>query len=112
MRKLLKLAVLGLAAIGGRTLYEKWKAMQAPASAGGTPQPRGYDTPTGTDPSAKYSGPGYEDKSLGQAVNSDQKLVDELVEEAGGDLAEAESRFKERSAGAPALTRQENDRST
>jgi hypothetical protein len=111
MRKLVKLAVLGLAAFGGRTLYEKWKATQSPSSGTSARpgEPRGNDTPTGTDPAAKWTGPGYEDKSLGQAVNQDQKLVDELVDETGGDLAAAEDRFKERSAGAPALARQENE---
>jgi hypothetical protein len=115
MRKLVKLVVLGLAAFGGRTLYEKWKATQSPSSSSpsGTSarsgQARGNDTPTGTDPHAKWTGPGYEDKSLGQAVNQDQELVDDLVEETGGDLAAAEDRFKERSAGAPALARQENE---
>ena len=64
------------------------------------------DTPTGTDPDAKYEAPGYEDKSLGQAVNQDQELVDELVREEDGDLQEAERRFDEESAGAPTLERQ------
>ena len=32
-----------------------------------TPRP-GTDTATGTDPEAKWEQPGYEDKSLGQAV--------------------------------------------
>lgn len=63
----------------------------------------GTDTPTGTDPDAKYEGPGYEDKSLGQAGNQDQELADRLLEETGGDTAEAERRFEEESAGAPAL---------
>lgn len=62
----------------------------------------GHDTPTGTDPDAKYDEPGYEDKSIGQAGNQDQELVDELVEESGGNTAEAERRFEEESAGAPA----------
>jgi diguanylate cyclase (GGDEF)-like protein/PAS domain S-box-containing protein len=70
-----------------------------------TPAP-GHDTPTGTDPDARYDTPGYEDKSLGQAVNSDAELVDELVEESGGDLEAAERRFEQESAGAPALARQ------
>jgi hypothetical protein len=110
MRKLVKLVVLGLAAFGGRTLYEKWKATQSSSGTSArSGQARGNDTPTGTDPHAKWTGPGYEDKSLGQAVNQDQELVEDLVEETGGDLAAAEDRFKERSAGAPALARQENE---
>ena len=51
------------------------------------------DTPTGTDPDASYEQPGYEDKSLGQAVNQDQELAEELMDETGGDAAEAEKRF-------------------
>lgn len=66
----------------------------------------GQDTPTGTDPDAKYAEPGYEDKSLGQAVNQDEELVDELIEETDGDMAEAERRFEDESAGAPARERQ------
>jgi len=66
----------------------------------------GTDTPTGTDPDAKWSEPGYEDKSLGQAVDQDQELAEELLEETGGDAAEAERRFEEESAGAPARERQ------
>lgn len=65
-------------------------------------EPTGQDTPTGTDPDAKYDEPGYEDKSIGQAGNQDQELVDELVDEADGDMDEAEERFEEESAGAPA----------
>lgn len=66
----------------------------------------GTDTPTGTDPDAKYEQPGYEDKSFGQAVNQDQELVDDLVDAAEGDLEEAEQRFDEESAGSPTLHRQ------
>jgi|1185.fasta_scaffold826378_1 hypothetical protein len=69
--------------------------------------PYGRDTPTGTDPDAKWSGPGYEDKSLGQAVNQDTELVDRLVTESNGDLSAAEARFNAESAGAPALERQQ-----
>lgn len=68
----------------------------------------GTDTPTGTDPDAKYDEPGYEDKSIGQAVNQDEELVDELLEETGGDVEEAEKRFEEESAGSPALERQQD----
>ncbi|MGY6501773.1 MAG: hypothetical protein ACXIVQ_12900 [Acidimicrobiales bacterium] len=67
----------------------------------------GQDTATGTDPDAKYSEPGYQDKSLGQAVNQDEELVDELLEETDGDVAEAEERFEEESAGAPKLQDQD-----
>jgi hypothetical protein len=68
------------------------------------PEP-GTDTATGTDPDAKWEGPGYEDKSLGQAVSQDEELVEQLLVETG-DEAEAERRFKEESAGSPALRRQ------
>ena len=50
------------------------------------PSAGGRDTATGTDPNAKYEQPGFEDKSLGQAVNQDMELVDELVAEEDGDL--------------------------
>jgi hypothetical protein len=69
-----------------------------------SPRP-GTDTPTGTDPDAKWEHPGYEDKSLGQAVDQDRELVDRLLAETG-DEAEAARRFQEESAGAPALQRQ------
>jgi hypothetical protein len=70
-----------------------------------TPRP-GQDTATGTDPDAKYAQPGYEDKSLGQAVEQDEELVDQLLEEEGGDTSKAEERFEEESAGSPTLKRQ------
>lgn len=63
-----------------------------------TPAP-GTDTATGTDPDAHYEQPGYEDKSLGQAVNQDQETVDRLLEETGGDEAAAEKKFEEQSHG-------------
>ncbi len=73
-------------------------------------QPRpGTDTPTGTDPDATYSEPGYQDKSLGQAVNQDQDLVEDLLDETDGDEDAAEERFEEESAGAPTLRRQHGD---
>ena len=50
----------------------------------------GTDTPTGTDPDAKWSEPGYEDKSLGQAVDQDSELAEQLLDEEGGDEAAAE----------------------
>ncbi len=70
------------------------------------PQQFNRDTPTGTDPDAKYDEPGYEDKSFGQAANQDQALVDELLDETDGDETEAERRFESESAGAPARARQ------
>ena len=66
----------------------------------------GTDTPTGTDPDATWDEPGYEDKSLGQAVNQDSDLAEELLDETDGDVAEAEKRFEEQSHGAPARERQ------
>jgi hypothetical protein len=69
-------------------------------------QPAGTDTPTGTDPAATYDHPGYEDKSLGQAVAQDRELVDHLLEESDGDEAEAERRFGQESAGRTTLERQ------
>lgn len=67
---------------------------------------RGQDTPTGTDPEARYTEPGYQDKSFGQAVDQDQELVDELLDETDGDTEAAEDEFQDRSAGAPAGGRQ------
>lgn len=64
------------------------------------------DTPTGTDPDASYDKPGYEDKSIGQAVSQDEELAEELLDETGGDRAEAEERFEQESHGAPARERQ------
>jgi hypothetical protein len=72
------------------------------------PSAAGRDTATGTDPDAKYEQPGFEDKSLGQAVNQDMELVDDLVDEEDGDLARAEARFEQESAGSPVLKRQEH----
>ena len=48
----------------------------------------GTDTPTGTDPDAKYTEPGYQDKSIGQAGNQDQELADDLLRETDGDRDE------------------------
>jgi hypothetical protein len=110
MRKVLKLSILAAAAYGAKVLYDSWRASQSHAGAGGDrPGRTGYDTPTGTDPHAKYAQPGYEDKSFGQAVNDDQQLVDRLVRESGGNLSAAEDRFRRESAGAPAIARQESD---
>jgi hypothetical protein len=72
-------------------------------------EPAGQDTATGTDPDAKYEQPGYEDKSFGQAVDQDQDLAEELLEEADGDADEAAARFEEESAGAPVLDEQSSD---
>lgn len=69
-------------------------------------RPRGTDTPTGTDPDATYDGPGYEDKSLGQAVSQDEVRAEELLAETGGDADEAARRFEDESQGAPARERQ------
>lgn len=67
------------------------------------------DTPTGTDPDAKYEQPGYEDKSIGQAGNQDQELVEDLLEATDGDTDAAAERFEEESAGAPTIARQKRD---
>jgi hypothetical protein len=72
----------------------------------GEPEP-GRDTATGTDPDAKYAAPGYEDKSFGQAVDQDQELVDELLEDNDGDVDEAERQFRHKSAGSPTIERQQ-----
>jgi hypothetical protein len=114
MRILVKLAIVGALVYAAK---RAWDSYAGRTYSGGAvaPEPHpatGRDTATGTDPDAKYSGPGYEDKSLGQAVNDDMELVDRLMHETQGDEARAESRFNEESAGAPALQRQrEGDRS-
>ncbi|MBA2386908.1 MAG: hypothetical protein H0V69_07415 [Acidimicrobiia bacterium] len=77
--------------------------------SGDAEQPPGTDTPTGTDPDAKYEQSGYEDKSLGQAVEQDRQLAEELLEETDGDEETAEERFDEEAAGAPALERQRGE---
>ncbi len=66
----------------------------------------GTDTPTGTDPDATWDEPGYEDKSFGQAVDQDQELAEDLLEESDGDQSVAEERFEQKSHGAPARERQ------
>lgn len=65
-------------------------------------QQYGADTPTGTDPDEVYEEPGYQDVSLGQAVNRDAELVDELTAETN-DLEEAERRFSNEATGRPRL---------
>lgn len=109
MRRLLKLGTLGLAAYGAATLYDRYRGGTTGAPGAPAARPPGRDTATGTDPSAKYERPGYEDKSFGQAGNQDQALADRLVGETGGDLEAADRRFREEAAGAPALARQERE---
>jgi hypothetical protein len=70
--------------------------------------PKGRDTPTGTDPDADYSGPGYEDTSFGQAVEEDRELAERLEHDTDDD-AEAERRFEREATGAPARQRQSQD---
>jgi hypothetical protein len=69
----------------------------------------GQDTATGTDPDAKYEEPGYQDKSFGQAVDRDQDLAEELLDETGGDESAAAERFEKESAGAPAREHQHQE---
>lgn len=69
----------------------------------------GHDTATGTDPDAKYEEPGYQDKSFGQAVDQDQDLAEELLDETGGDEAAAAERFERESTGAPARAHQHQE---
>jgi hypothetical protein len=112
MRFLTKLALLGGAAYAAKWAYDNYVAPDQQStdnasSTTGEPVRIGYDTPTGTDPNAKYAEPGYEGKSFGQAVNQDQELVDRLVQDNNGDMDEAASEFRDASAGAPALERQE-----
>ena len=40
------------------------------------------------------------DDWMGQEVNADAELADKLVEESGGDIAAAEEKFEQQSAGA------------
>jgi hypothetical protein len=106
MRFLFKLAVLAGLVYAAKWIYENYIAgAQEPVGQ----EPVGYDTPTGTDPNAKYSEPGYQDKSFGQAVSDDQALVDQLVQQTDGNLDEAAIRFRDQSAGAPALERQQSE---
>jgi len=112
MRFRTKLALLGGVAYAAKWAYGNYVAprQQSGGSTGSSNGERGavgYDTPTGNDPNAKYSQPGYEGKSFGQAVNHDQELVDRLVQDTDGDLQQAAEAFRSESAGAPALERQE-----
>lgn len=126
MRFLRRLTILAAAGYALKWLYEKYvvpaQRPMEPTSAmrpsGGTAGPGltaagdgrvGYDTPTGTDPAAKYREPGYQDKSFGQAVAEDQERVDGLLREHGGDADEAAITFRNVSSGAPALERQERE---
>ena len=81
-----------------------------PGATSDAPAPRsappGTDTATGTDPDATYDQPGYEDKSLGQAVDQDSELVDQLMDETGGDEDAAAARFADESAGRTTSARQ------
>jgi hypothetical protein len=120
MRFLMRLGVLALAGVGAKSLYDRFNDSSAPATQWGTSpinlgssshsRATATDTPTGTDPAAKYAQPGYEDKSIGQAGNQDQELVERLLDETHGDTSAAESRFASESAGAPALAKQEHER--
>lgn len=56
-------------------------------------------TDAAKDPRQEPSG-GEVENWMGQEVNKDQELVDELVAEEGGDVEAAERRFEEESAGA------------
>jgi hypothetical protein len=106
MRRVLQLVTVGGAA------YAVVRRLRSGRDSGDHASPTGpavgRDTPTGTDAAAKYEQPGYEDKSMGQAVSDDFELVDRLVDEESGDLSSAERRFEHESAGAPALERQEH----
>lgn len=100
MRFLFRLALLAAFAYAAKWIYDNYIASEDLGRVG-------YDTPTGTDPNAKYREPGYHDKSFGQAVSQDQELVDALVRETDGNLDDAAIRFRDMSAGAPALERQQ-----
>jgi len=104
MRMLIRLGVLTLAGVGAKTLYDRYGSTLRSAFAGSSPY-GGTDTTTGTDPDAKYEGPGFEDKSFGQAVAADLELAAEIAEESET-IEEADARFREEATGAPALKRQ------
>lgn len=103
MRTILRLGLVGALAYGAKRLYDRVRASRGEGSSQGRV---GYDTPTGTDPAAKYTEPGFQDKSFGQAVDQDQQLAEQLAAETEGDVEEAEARFRSESAGAPVLERQ------
>lgn len=104
-----KLLLLGAGAAAGKVLLDRRRESQRALTSSGAGSGEVVDTPTGTDPNAKYSAAGFEDKSLGQAVNQDAELADRLVAESGGDEEQAERRFRDESAGAPKLRAQEHD---
>ena len=112
MRILVKLAVLGALVYAAKRAWDYAQDYYGGGATTTTPPVAGRDTATGTDPNAKYDVAGYEDKSLGQAVNQDMDLVDRLMDETGGDEARAEARFNTESAGEPALERQRARRSS
>ncbi len=103
MRWIMRLLVLGALGYAAKWVYDNVVSPPAPVAR------TGFDTPTGTDPSAKYRGPGYEDKSFGQAVAQDQELADRLMEATGGDVEAASMTFRTVSAGAPVIERQERE---
>ena len=78
-------------------------AVRQGATSGANVPPAGQDTATGTDPDARYTEPGYQDVSFGQAVDRDAELADQLIDETGGDADEAARRFENQAVGAPAL---------
>jgi hypothetical protein len=103
-----KLFLLGVGGAAGKVLLDKRRGTQRePGPNAGVAGV--VDTPTGTDPNAKYTAAGFEDKSIGQAVNQDAELAERLLAESDGDTAEAERRFQEESAGAPKLQAQARD---
>lgn len=113
MRGMVKMAVLGLAAYGGKVLYDQQVRPRLAERGDGGPTgsagATGWDTPTGTDPDAKYTEPGFQDVSFGQAVDRDMQLADRLLEETGGDRRAAASRFEREATGAPTLARQQSE---
>ena len=104
-----KLLLLGVGAAAGKAVLEKRRKSQLGSRGPNTDIAVVVDTPTGTDPNAKYTTAGFEDKSIGQAVNQDAELAERLLAESDGDKAEAERRFMNESAGAPKLRAQEHD---
>ncbi len=78
-------------------------AVRQGATSGANVPPTGQDTATGTDPDARYTEPGYQDVSFGQAVDRDAQLADQLMAEEGGDADAAARRFENQAVGAPAL---------
>jgi hypothetical protein len=102
----MKLVLLGGIVYAAKWAFDKYLNSQPTGHAHRT----GYDTPTGTDPGAKYARPGYEDKSFGQAVDQDFDTAERLLTESGGDPDAAAMKFRSVSAGAPAIERQEHER--